>query len=150
MKVVNIMSPGPVCCTTDTPLRDAAAWMVELDCGAIPVVDSAESRRPLGVVTDRDIVCRTLAMGRNALDLTVAACMSKPAVTVTPGMEVDECCRVMERHKVRRVPVVDTDGVCCGIVSQADVATKASTSQAARVLKNVSQLSATSSSVRTR
>ena len=147
MNVANIMSPGAACCTPDTPLRDAAALMVELDCGAIPVVDGRQSRRPLGVVTDRDIVCRVLAMGRNPLELTVAVCMSKPAVTVTPEMAVDECCRVMARNKVRRALVVDGDGVCCGIVSQADVATKAAALQAAQMLKRVSELTATASAV---
>jgi CBS domain-containing protein len=121
--------------------------MVELDCGAIPVVDDRQSRRPLGVVTDRDIVCRVIAMGKNPLELTVAECMTRPAVTVTPEMPVDECCRVMARSKVRRALVVDGDGVCCGIVAQADVATKAAALQAAQMLKRISELTATPSAV---
>jgi CBS domain-containing protein len=119
--------------------------MVELDCGAIPIVDDKQSRRPVGVVTDRDIVCRIVAMGKNPLELTVTTCMSSPAITATPDMDVDECCRIMERHKVRRLPVIDAEGVCCGIVAQADVATKAAPTQAAHMLKDVSQLTATPS-----
>jgi CBS domain-containing protein len=147
MKVGTIMSPGAACCTKDTPLRDAAALMVELDCGALPVVDSRQSRRPLGVVTDRDIVCRVVAMGKNPLELTVAECMSSPAVTVTADMDVEQCCRLMAQHKLRRVVVVDADGACCGMVAQADVATKAAEGPTARVLKQVSKLSATPSDV---
>jgi CBS domain-containing protein len=57
--------------------------MVVKDCGEIPVVEDTVSRLPIGVVTDRDIVCRTIADDLNPLDLTAADCMTKPIVTVT-------------------------------------------------------------------
>jgi len=73
------------------------------------------------------------------LDLTAADCMSKPCVTVTPDMSVEECSRILEENKIRRVPVVDADGSCCGIVAVADIALQAKRSEAAEVVKEVSE-----------
>jgi CBS domain-containing protein len=139
MKVKEIMSSEPACCTRETSLQDVAILMVEHDCGEIPVVDDMKSKRPVGVVTDRDITCRTVALGKNPLDLRARDCMSSPAVTVGPETGVDECCRVMEENQLRRVPVVDESGSCCGIVSQADIASKASDDEAGEMVKEVSK-----------
>jgi len=76
----NIMTPGPACCATDTPLDAVAKLMVQHNCGEIPVVDA--DGQLLGVVTDRDIVSRVLATGKNPLDHTAQDCMSQSAVTV--------------------------------------------------------------------
>ena len=84
MQVKDMMTADPACCTAETSLPEVARMMVSQDCGEIPVVDNTSSKAPIGVVTDRDIVCRTVANGLNPLDLTAADCMSKPAVTVTP------------------------------------------------------------------
>jgi CBS domain-containing protein len=139
MKVKEIMSKDPACCTRDTSLQDVAVLMVEHDCGEIPVVDNLQSKRPVGVVTDRDIAIRTVALGKNPLDLRARDCMSSPAVTVTPETSVDDCCTVMEENQLRRVPVVDESGCCCGIVSQADIARHASKGEAGELVKDVSR-----------
>src|SRR5206468_3204334 len=123
----------------DTSLQDVAILMVEHDCGEIPVVDNLQSKRPVGVVTDRDITCRTVALGKNPLELRARDCMSSPAVTVTPETGLDDCCSVMEDNQLRRIPVVDESGCCCGIVSQADIAQNASKSDAGAVVKEVSR-----------
>src|SRR6266576_6449689 len=122
MNVKDLMTPDPACCTADTSLPEVARMMVDRDCGEIPVVDNKSSKVPIGVVTDRDIVCRTVANGLNPVELTATDCMSKPIVTVTPDMSLEECCRIMEEKLIRRVPVVNERGSCCGIVSLADVA----------------------------
>ena len=139
MQVKEIMTRDPACCTPDTPLQEVARLMVEHDCGEIPVVDSRESFKPVGVVTDRDICCRTVAEGKNPLEMTAGDCMSTPCVTVTEDDSVDECCRFLEENQIRRVPVVDQGGRCCGIVAQADIARRASEQDAADVVKEVSQ-----------
>jgi CBS domain-containing protein len=139
MKVKKIMSKEPACCTRETSLQDVAILMVEHDCGEIPVVDNMESKRPVGVVTDRDITCRTVALGKNPLDLRARDCMSSPAVTVSPEIDIDECCRLMEENQLRRVLVVDETGCCCGIVSQADIASHASKGDAGEMVKEVSR-----------
>ena len=138
MQVREIMSNHLVCCTPDTPLADVARLMVENDCGQIPVVGS-DDRRPVGVVTDRDIACRAVAKGRNPLDLTARDCMSSPVVTVSANAGVDECCQTMAGRQVRRLPVIDENGECCGIVAQADIARVASENVAGRVVREVSR-----------
>jgi CBS domain-containing protein len=86
--------------------------MADHDCGEIPVVGPGDSRKPLGLVTDRDITCRAVAQGRNPLELAAKDCMSSPVVTVTTETPIEECCRTMEQNQVRRIPVIDAQGEC--------------------------------------
>lgn len=139
MQVKEVMTANPACCTPDTPLPAVAKLMVDNDCGEIPVVENKQSNIPVGVVTDRDIVCRTVAKDKNPLELTAADCMSTSIVTVTPDTPVQECCRIMEEKQIRRVPVVDANGACCGIVALADLAREATSGVAGAVVKEVSE-----------
>ncbi len=139
MQVKEVMTSDPACCLADTPLPEVARMMIENDCGEIPVVGNQSSKVPIGVVTDRDIVCRTVANGLNPVELTAADCMSKPIVTVTPDMSLEECCRIMEEKLIRRLPVVNERGSCCGIVSLADVALQTRERIAGEVVKEVSE-----------
>jgi CBS domain-containing protein len=139
MQVKEVMSTDPACCTPETGLREVAQMMVNNDCGEIPVVENMETKMPIGVITDRDIVCRTVARGLDPLDLTAADGMSKPCVTVTPDMSLEECSQIMEENQIRRVPVVDAAGSCCGIVALADIARRAKKSVAGEVVKELSQ-----------
>jgi CBS domain-containing protein len=104
LKAKDIMTKDPVSCTPDTNLKDAAQLMVEHDCGEIPVVDSMETMQPIGVITDRDITCRTVARGKNPLKMAVSECVSSPIVTVTDETSLRECCRTMESSLIRRIP----------------------------------------------
>ena len=136
MRARDIMSTNPACCGPETSLQDVARLMVDHDCGEIPVVD--RDNRPVGVITDRDITCRAVAQGQNPLELRARDCMSSPVVTATADIEVDECCRKMEDHLIRRLPIVDNDGRCCGMVSQADIARSASPRDTAELVRDVS------------
>ena len=147
MEVKDIMTPDPACCTPGSSLQQAAQMMVENDCGEIPVVESEESRLPVGVITDRDITCRAVARGLNPLEMRVADCMSMPCVTVMPDTPLEECIKVMEENKIRRVPVVDAGGACCGIVALADIAQYAAKRDTAEVVKEVSEASGSASNV---
>jgi CBS domain-containing protein len=109
------------------------------------VVEDTVSRLPIGVVTDRDIVCRTIANDLNPLNLTAADCMSKPIVTVTPDMSLEECCRIMEEKLIRRVPVVDERGACVGIISLADIALHTGKNVAGHIVREVSEPTLTAS-----
>src|SRR5215216_4818873 len=126
MNVQAIMTSNPACCIPDTPLPDVARMMVQCDCGAIPVVDNRDSGRLVGIITDRDITCRTVAQGKDPLDLTAQDCMTASVASVTPNDSLQQCEQLMEDRQVRRIPVVDGNGCCCGIVSQADIARMAS------------------------
>jgi CBS domain-containing protein len=147
MKVKEVMTNEPACCVSSTSLRDVAEMMIECDCGEIPVVDDLDSRKPIGVVTDRDIVCRTIAKGLNPLEMNAGDCMSEPCVTVSPETTVVECCRVLQENHIRRVPVVDASGSCCGIVALADVARHAQPTTTGKVVREVSDPEADPSTV---
>jgi CBS domain-containing protein len=138
MKITDIMTKNPAYCTPETDLQSAARKMCDLDCGEIPVVDDAKSMMPVGVVTDRDITCRSVAKGLNPQELEVRDCMTSPAVTATIDASVEDCCEILARERIRRLPVVDGDGRLCGIVSQADIARRCGAKEAAEVLREVS------------
>lgn len=133
------MTPNPACCVSDTLLHRVAQLMVLQDCGEIPVLDSEETRIPIGVVTDRDIVCRLVARGKNPLDYTAEACMSQPVVTVEETMTVPEVVSTMEKHQIRRILVVNQDGRCVGVVSQADIAWQAKPKAVSALVREVSR-----------
>lgn len=139
MQVKEIMTPDPFCCTADTSLEEVAKAMVEHDCGEIPIVRASKDRTLVGVVTDRDIVTRLVAQGLNPVDESAESCMSTPVVSVQESTSVEECARIMEESQIRRVPVVNGGGMCCGIVSQADIAKNASRKITADLVKDVSQ-----------
>jgi len=136
MQVQDVMSRDPICCERDSYIADIARLMAQYDCGEIPVCD--ERGRPVGVVTDRDIVCRIIAREEDPLERRAAECMSEPVVTATPEMSIADCAHLMETHQVRRLPVVDERGVCCGIIAQADLATKGCRQETADVVERVS------------
>jgi CBS domain-containing protein len=139
MQVKDIMTPNPACCTPDAGLREVAQMMVDYDCGAVPVVEGQNSMKLVGVITDRDIVCRVVALGMNPQDATVRDAMSRNVVTATPETSVEDCLQLMEENQVRRIPVVDNRGNCCGIVAQADVALNASRQATAEVVQEISE-----------
>ena len=92
----DVMTPDPACCTPETPLEQIAKMMAQSDCGEIPVIDPAE--HPIGVVTDRDIVCRVVAEGKNPMAYTAEICMSQPVVTVRADAPLDHVIATMEQH----------------------------------------------------
>lgn len=143
MKVKEVMTGSPECCTAETGLQEVAQMMVDCDCGCIPVVDSHDSKMPIGMITDRDITCRVVAQGKNPLDMTAGDAMTSTVVSVTPETSLEECLNLMEESQIRRVAVVDDNGMICGIVAQADVALKADEHKTAEVVQEVSRGAAT-------
>jgi len=138
MRVRELMTSNPACCTPGTPLEEVARMMMRCDCGEIPVVDNRESMRPIGVITDRDIVIRAVAEGRNPLEMRASDCMTQPCITVSEKASIMDCIHLLEEQQIRRIPVIDESGRCSGIVSQADVARRID-HHAAEILKQVSQ-----------
>jgi CBS domain-containing protein len=137
MKVREIMTPNPATCTPETPLQQVARTMEERDCGALPIVTAAGTG-VVGIITDRDIVIRAVAKGRNPLELTAESCMTSPAVTIDSEASVDDCIKLMEGKKIRRIPVVDASGRLVGIVAQADIARHESRKETGELVKGVS------------
>src|SRR5688572_11283064 len=139
MNARDIMTKDPACCMPESKLTEVARMMMDHDCGQIPVIENQSTGKPVGVVTDRDIVIRAVAQGKDPLDMTAKDVMSSPAVTVTPDTRIEDCCQTLEDKQVRRVPVVDDRGRCCGMVSQADIAQHAPEKMTAEVVRTVSQ-----------
>jgi len=139
MKVSEIMTENPACCVRGTSLTDVATLMVDNSCGEIPVIDSDASRKLIGVVTDRDIVCRTVAKGINPLTRSAGEIMTAPCLCCNVNDDVEDCCEEMERHQIRRVPIIDDHGRICGIVSQADLARYIPAEKTFGVLKTISR-----------
>jgi CBS domain-containing protein len=133
----DVMTPEPARCTADTTLDLVAKLMVERDCGEIPIVDRSD--HPVGVVTDRDIVCRIVAEGKNPMAHTASEAMSRPVVTVRASTPLDDVVSTMEKHQIRRVPVVDERGCCTGIIAQADVARVGDEHEVAELVREVSR-----------
>ena len=131
------MTVNPACCTPETPLEQVAKLMIQHDCGEIPVIDSAE--QVIGVITDRDIVCRLVAQGKNPLAYTAEICMSDPVITVPTETPIAEVLSTMEKHQIRRVPVVDDEGRCAGMISQSDVAWIGAEHQVAELVREISR-----------
>jgi CBS domain-containing protein len=137
--VQDVMTPDPAFCTPETSLEDVAKLMVQHECGEIPVIESHNSLEPIGVITDRDIVCRLVARGKNPLAYTAESCMSQPVLTVRTDAPLTEAVELMEKHQIRRVPVVDAQGNCVGILAQADIAWAEDEREVGKLVREVSR-----------
>jgi CBS domain-containing protein len=114
----------------------AAKMMRDEDVGLAPIV---EGDRLVGVLTDRDIVVRVVAEGLDPERVKVSEVASRDVVTLDPGQDLDEALRLMARHQVRRLPVVEEDGRLVGVVAQADVAQEADERRTGEVVEQISR-----------
>jgi CBS domain-containing protein len=133
----DFMTPGPACCTPNTALDDVAKMMLKHNCGEIPVIDAHD--RLVGVITDRDIVCRVVADGKNPIGYTAETCMTRPVVTIREDAPLEDIVSTMEKHQIRRVLVVTDSGSCAGIIAQADLARRGPERKVAELVREVSQ-----------
>ena len=140
MQARDIMTKDPACCTPSASVQEVALLMKHNDCGCIPIVD--ESRRLVGVVTDRDIAVRAIADGMDA-NTMVGKFMTTDPASCSPESDLQEIEQIMGERQVRRVPITDEDGCCVGIVSQADLALAedrgVTDSEVGKVLERISE-----------
>ena len=134
--VKDVMTSNPTTLEASAGVVEAARIMRDEDTGIVPVT---ENGRLIGTVTDRDIVVRVLAEGRDPQSTTVREVASTELVTVDPQQELDEALRLMASHQVRRLPVVEEDGQLVGIVSQADVARQANDKRTGELVEEISK-----------
>jgi CBS domain-containing protein len=121
MKINEVMTPDPACCTASDSANKAAMIMRELNVGIVPIVADGDSNQLLGVVTDRDLCMSVVAEGKDPKAIRLENCMSKELVTCTADDEVEEVLHLMQENQVRRIPVVGQDNRIQGIVSIADM-----------------------------
>jgi CBS domain-containing protein len=134
-KISELMSPNPCAIDADKPVAYAARMMKDEDVGLAPIV---EGDRLVGTLTDRDIVTRVVAEGKDPLSVSVREVASTSLVTVDPEQDLGEALRLMASNQVRRLPVVE-DGRLVGVVSQADVAREAKDKQTGELVEEISK-----------
>lgn len=136
-QVRNVMTQDPTSCDPSTTAAEAAKVMASEDVGSVPVVKAG---RLVGIVTDRDVVVRVLAEGRDPNSTTIGEIASSDLETVSPDDDLDTALRKMASSKVRRLPVVEGDQLV-GIVAQADVARQGDDSETGQVVEEISRQS---------
>lgn len=134
-RVHEVMTDRPRCVTPETPVAEAARLMETDDVGALPIL---EGENLTGMVTDRDIVIRAVAKGKDPRGMPVREVASEELVTVHPDDELAEALRLMAHHQVRRLPVVD-EGRLVGIVAQADIASEANEKAVGAMVEDISR-----------
>jgi CBS domain-containing protein len=118
MKVQDIMTSDVQCCGPDTNLTAAAKMMWDSDCGALPVLNV--QGRVMGMITDRDICMAAATKNKPASDITVWETVSGKAYTCQMSDDVHTALDIMKRERVRRLPVVDEEGMLQGMVAMND------------------------------
>ena len=123
-KSSEVMTREPACCEPGEAITKVAGIMKREDVGAVPVVESHEDRKLIGMITDRDIVVRVVAEGTSADRATVRDAMSSNPASVSESDDIERAVQLMAERQVRRMPVVNENGRLVGIIAQADVATR--------------------------
>lgn len=135
MKIRDVMTPDVRTVAPSATIREAAQLMAETDVGVLPV---SENDRLVGMLTDRDIVVRAVAAGRDASTL-VREAMSPEIKYCFADDEVDDVCENMADQQLRRLPVVDQDKNLVGIVSLSDLARQGDSDAAGEALEGITQ-----------
>lgn len=134
-EIRELMTSNPTTCEPSSTVVECAKVMAREDVGPIPIV---EGGRLKGIVTDRDLVVRVIAEGRDPGSTTVGEIASGDLVTVEPDTSLDKALKLMSKNQVRRLPVVE-DGRLVGIIAQADVARAADEERTGEVVQDISQ-----------
>lgn len=123
MKVKDIMTRDPSVCDLNESLAEAARMMWEADCGVLPVLK--DGKEVVGLITDRDI-CMAMAMrDSNPATVSAEAVITGEVYSVEPEDEIQKALELMQQHRVRRLPVVDSEGELKGMLSMNDIVLKA-------------------------
>ena len=134
--VRDTMTSNPCAIDADKTVAYAAKMMRDEDVGLAPIV---EGDRLVGVLTDRDVAVRVVAEGRDPEQIKVSEVASRDLVTLDPQQDLDEALRLMARHQVRRLPVVEEDSRLVGVLAQADVAKQAAGQRTGEVVEKISR-----------
>jgi len=138
MKIRELMTPDPVCCTPEDSAQKVAKILRDQDIGSVPVVMDQSSRKLVGMITDRDLCCSIVAEGLDPASTKIDRLFSLNPVTCREGENINNCEQLMQEHQIRRIPIVDGEERCIGIVTQADLALKEG---AEKVSKTVAEIS---------
>jgi CBS domain-containing protein len=134
-QIREVMTAQPKSCSRDASVREVAKLMAKEDVGPIPVVDGD---RLVGLVTDRDVVLRVVAEGRDPESTTVGEIASSDIVTVSPDEDLDRALKLLAQHQVRRLPVVENERLV-GIVAQAVIARMGKDEKTGQIVEEISR-----------
>jgi CBS domain-containing protein len=134
--VKDAMTSNPCTIDSDKTVDYAAKMLKDENVGLAPIV---EGQRLVGTLTDRDIVVRVVAEGRDPKAVRVSEVASTNLITIDPQQDLDEALRLMASHQVRRLPVVEEDGRVVGVLAQADVAHEANEKKVGAMVEEISR-----------
>jgi CBS domain-containing protein len=134
--IKDVMTSNPCSIDAEKSVAYAAKMMREEDVGLAPIV---EGDKLIGMLTDRDVAIRVVAEGRNPEQVKVADVASKQVVTIDPQQDLDEALRIMAKHQVRRLAVLEEDGKLVGVVAQADIAREGDDMQTGKLVEEISK-----------
>jgi CBS domain-containing protein len=137
-QVRDAMTEDPRSIGASEPVVDAARLMRKQDVGSLPVTDN---EKLVGMITDRDITTRVVAEAADPRMISVGDVYSRDLITVEPDQDLDEALRLMARHQVRRLPVIE-NGRLVGIVAQADIALRENEKKTGELVEAISEPSA--------
>lgn len=119
MKVKEIMTPNAKAIWLTESLADAARMMWENDCGVLPIIK--DGRKVIGLITDRDVCMASAVRDRNPSAISVEEVMTGQIYAVNPEDKIEQALELMQQHRIRRLPVINTEGELEGILSMNDV-----------------------------
>ncbi|HLN99997.1 MAG TPA: CBS domain-containing protein [Pyrinomonadaceae bacterium] len=122
MKVKEVMTPNATAIWITESLADAAKEMWEHDCGVLPIIK--DGRRVVGIITDRDICMATAVRDKNPSSISVEEVMNATVYAAAPEEDLEQALKTMREHKVRRLPVLNSEGELEGILSMNDIVLK--------------------------
>jgi CBS domain-containing protein len=139
-KCTEVMTKNPTCCLPENVVEKVAQLMKQENIGSIPVVENMKTKKLIGIVTDRDLVLKIVAEGRDSKSTKVETVMTRKLVTCHTEDDLQIALDAMSAHQLRRIPIVDENDLILGIISQADVATRVDQPEkVAELVKDISQ-----------
>ena len=139
-KCSDVMTRNPVSARPDDTVASVARLMKENDIGPVPIVDDNNSKRLVGIVTDRDLAIKVVAAGRDPQTTPVKEVMTTNVITCGDEDDIETALDAMSTQQLRRIPVVDDGNMLLGIIAQADIATRMNEPEkTGEVVKDISE-----------
>src|SRR5438874_12769893 len=117
-----VMTANPTCCTPDETVTRIAKLMKTENVGSIPICENRDSKKLIGIVTDRDLAIQVVAAAKDPHAVKASDVMTGNPITCRPDDDLQTALEAMERRQIRRIPVTDQSGHLVGIIAQADIA----------------------------
>lgn len=140
MKCEDVMTKDPTCCLPEESVEEAAKKMTRNDVGSLPVIESEESKKIVGILTDRDLAKKVVGEGFDPQSVQVKEVMTKNVITCFKDDDLQRAMDAMADYQLRRIPVLDNGNRIVGIIAQADIATRLDQPEkTAYVVKDISK-----------